>query len=79
MLNAFKDLLCSKLCWHDRPGPNLGVMYIVKDLILYSCTRRSSEVECMYMLAHVKIVLCVRNYVQLCKLHNYITWLWLYI
>ena len=46
MLNAFKDLLCSKLCWHDRPGPNLGVMYIVKALILYSCTRRSSEVEC---------------------------------
>ena len=23
MLNAFKDLLCSKLCWHNRPGPNI--------------------------------------------------------
>ena len=22
MLNAFIDLLCSKLCWHNRPGPN---------------------------------------------------------
>ena len=22
MLDAFKDLLCSKLCWHNRPGPN---------------------------------------------------------
>ena len=21
MLDAFKDLLCSKLCWHNRPGP----------------------------------------------------------
>ena len=21
MLNAFRDLLCSKLCWHDMPGP----------------------------------------------------------
>ena len=20
MLDAFKDLLCSKLCWHNRPG-----------------------------------------------------------
>ena len=23
MLDAFQDLLCSKLCWHNRPGPNL--------------------------------------------------------
>ena len=22
MLDAFKDLLCSKLCWHNRPGPS---------------------------------------------------------
>ena len=21
MLNAFRDLLCSILCWHDSPGP----------------------------------------------------------
>ena len=21
MLDAFRDLLCSKLCWHNRPGP----------------------------------------------------------
>ena len=21
MLDAFKDLLCSQLCWHNRPGP----------------------------------------------------------
>ena len=21
MLDAFKDLLCLKLCWHNRPGP----------------------------------------------------------
>ena len=25
MLNAFKCLLCSKLCWHNRPGPILIV------------------------------------------------------
>ena len=22
MLNAFRDLLCSMLCWHNRPGPS---------------------------------------------------------
>ena len=22
MLDAFKDQLCSKLCWHNRPGPS---------------------------------------------------------
>ena len=22
MLNSFKGLLCSTLCWHNRPGPN---------------------------------------------------------
>ena len=22
MLDAFKDVLCSKLCWHNRPGSN---------------------------------------------------------
>ena len=22
MLDAFKDLLCSKLCWHNRPRPS---------------------------------------------------------
>ena len=22
MLDAIKDQLCSKLCWHNRPGPN---------------------------------------------------------
>ena len=22
MLNVFKDLLCSKLCWHNSPGPS---------------------------------------------------------
>ena len=21
MLDAFNNLLCSKLCWHNRPGP----------------------------------------------------------
>ena len=21
MLNVFRDLLCSKLCWYNRPGP----------------------------------------------------------
>ena len=26
MLNAFKDLLCSKLCWHDRPEPRPNVL-----------------------------------------------------
>ena len=24
MLNAFRDILCSKLCWHNRPGPTVG-------------------------------------------------------
>ena len=24
MLNTFKDLLCSKLCWHYRPRPGQG-------------------------------------------------------
>ena len=23
ILHAFIDLLCSKLCWHNRPGPNI--------------------------------------------------------
>ena len=23
MLDTFKDLLCLKLCWHNRPGPTL--------------------------------------------------------
>ena len=28
MLDAFKDLLCSKLCWHNRPGPtSMHVLY----------------------------------------------------
>ena len=25
MLDAFEDLLCSKLCWHNRPGPNTNL------------------------------------------------------
>ena len=25
MLDAFKDPLCSKLCWHNRPGPNWNI------------------------------------------------------
>ena len=28
MLDAFKDLLCSKLCWHNRPGPSLESIII---------------------------------------------------
>ena len=24
ILDAFKDLLCSKLCWNNRPGPTHG-------------------------------------------------------
>ena len=31
MLDAFKDLLCSKLCWYNRPGPNHNInMFIIK-------------------------------------------------
>ena len=32
MLNAFSDLLCSKLCWHNMPGPS----YIYKYMHLYN-------------------------------------------
>ena len=28
MLDAFSDLLCSKLCWHNRPGPKLNYNFI---------------------------------------------------
>ena len=27
MLNAFIDLFCSKLCWHNRPGPIYNKMH----------------------------------------------------
>ena len=28
MLNAFKDLLYSELCWHNRPGPtSMHILY----------------------------------------------------
>ena len=35
MLNAFNDLLCSKLCWHNRlvPSPTIGGQQ--RNLILF--------------------------------------------
>ena len=32
MLDAFRYLLCSKLCWHNRPEPTKGVEYKVGKL-----------------------------------------------
>ena len=34
MLNAFSDLLCSKLCWHNRLVPNYNT-YILYQFIHY--------------------------------------------
>ena len=34
MLDTFKDLLCSKLCWHNRPGPNPKHLVRVSELKL---------------------------------------------
>ena len=40
MLDTFRDLLCSKLCWHDRPGHSKICVHILfyvhahKDLTL---------------------------------------------
>ena len=28
MLDAFSDLLCSELCWDNRPGPKLNYNFI---------------------------------------------------
>ena len=28
MLDAFRCLLCSKLCWHNRPVPSYVVIYM---------------------------------------------------
>ena len=30
MLDAFRDLLCSKLCWHNRPGPTCRSIILPK-------------------------------------------------
>ena len=47
MFDAFKDLLCSKLCWHNRPGPTFK-----------SCTAHSktgmSTVDSLEVLAIAK-------------------------
>ena len=32
MQNAFKNLLCPKLYWHNRPGPNANVFIKKKNL-----------------------------------------------
>ena len=32
MLNAFSDLLCSKLCWHNRLVPSKYIPFIITDL-----------------------------------------------
>ena len=36
MLNAFdfRDLLCSKLCWHNRPGPMDNDNYMYDNLFM---------------------------------------------
>ena len=36
MLNAFRDLMCSKQCLHNRPGPNYttAVMVISPQLVV---------------------------------------------
>ena len=31
MLDAFKDLLCSKLCWYNRPTPNPNINVFIME------------------------------------------------
>ena len=30
MLDAFNNLLCSKLCWYNRPGPNTNRVNVLE-------------------------------------------------
>ena len=64
MLNAFKHLLCSKLCWNNRPGPNVHActrMYVnccvlVNKLSMYIRGQNPpsfSFPQCSYSLAKV--------------------------
>ena len=42
MLHAFRDLLCSKLCWHNGPGLNqsyvITLLHFVKAIVFHWLT-----------------------------------------
>ena len=72
MLDAFKDLLCSKLCWHNRPGPSGAILsrpnialfllyiycYTVEPLLLYrGCPLSAVKLYCHGPVGSTELVL----------------------
>ena len=45
MLNAFSDLLCSKLCWHNWLVPISHTFCIVEDMNMCQCTHTESHTK----------------------------------
>ena len=48
MPNAFRDLLCSKLCWHNRPGLIIILSVYTLQALIKKLTNSSSLLDVKY-------------------------------
>ena len=62
MLDTFKDPLCSKLCWHNRPGPILNFCTICMHALwfraspIHACTYLYSQHACDYVIILLQLI-----------------------